>query len=492
MFEFEKEIKLFDWILGGLKSQTNNNETLLIELKENNIDPDEIGTSISAIANACILDKAESGFIVFGVEDSTLQEKGVNFDPFNVKASGQQDMEMYLRQMLIACDFKFFSFKKDNKDFLIIEVCRALGSPAKYKNIPYIRIGKNTSALKKYPDLERKIWASFQGGFFWKKSVKANLSSNEVLSFMDFDAYYQMMSLPIPSKIQDILDRFEDEGFVIKQHGQWHVTNLGALMFARDLKKFENLQYKSPRVITYNGNDKLSTVIKDQQGQKGYAAGFDDLISWIFSQVPEPEVITKVYREQKVIYPKKAIREIVANALIHQDCEIDGMRPIIEIYKNRIEISNPGNCLVDPEKIIESTPKARNERMADIMMRLKICESRGSGIDRVIQEIELLQLPAPKFENSDNAFKSCIYTYKPFDQLTVQEKLRALYQHVTLLYIQQNFATNETLRLRFGLGEKKISVISKLVASAKKLELIKNFDPNSNSKKYVKYVPIWA
>ena len=489
---FEKDIKLFDSILETLKNQTNNNETSLIELKENNTDPNEIGQSISAIANACVLEKADSGFIIFGVEDSTVQEKGVNFDPFNLKASGQQDMEIYLRQMLVACDFRFAPFKKDGKNYLLVEVFRALGSPANYKNNPYIRISKNTSSLKKYPDLERKIWANFQSGYFWRKTAKIDLNYSEVLNLLDFDFYYQKMKLPIPSKAQDILVRFEQEGFVIKQLDLWHITNLGALLFARDLKSFDNLQYKSPRVITYEGDHKLSTVIKDRESKKGYAAGFDDLIGWIYSQIPEPEVITKIYREQKIIYPEKAIREIVANALIHQDCEVDGMRPVIEIYKNHIEISNPGSCLVDPKKIIESVPKARNERMVDVMRRLKICEIRGSGIDRAIEGVELLQLPAPKFENSDNAFNAYLYTYKVFEKLTTEEKLRALYQHVVLLYVHQQFANNASLRSRFGLGEKKISAISKLVASAKEQDLIKNFDPNSDSKRYIKYVPFWA
>jgi len=488
----EKEVKLFNSILETLKTQTNSNETVLIELKENNIAPDEIGQSISAIANACILEKSENGYIIFGIEDSTLEEKGVNFDPFNIKASGNQDMEMYLRQMLVAGDFRFIPVKKDSKDFLLIEVSKSLGSPTNYKNIAYVRIGKNTSPLKNYPDLEKKIWSSFQSGYFWKKPAKTDLSQADALSLLDFDAYYQMMKLPLPSETKDILSRFEQEGFVVKQQNQWYITNLGGLLFARDLKSFENLRYKSPRVITYDGDHKLSTVIKDQEGKKGYACGFEDLIKWVFSQIPEPEVITKIYREQKVIYPDKALREIIANALIHQDCETDGMRPMIEIYKNHIEISNPGSCLVDPEKIIESVPKARNERMVDIMRRLKICEIRGSGIDRVIESVELLQLPAPKFENSDNAFKAYIYTYRPFEKLTSEEKLRALYQHVTLLYIYQQFATNETIRLRFGLGEKKTSVISKLVATSKELKHIKNFDPNSESKRYVKYVPIWA
>jgi len=168
------------------------------------------------------------------------------------------------------------------------------------------------------------------------------------------------------------------------------------------------------------------------------------------------------------------------------------MRPVIEIYKNHIEISSPGSCLVDPEEIIESVPKTRNERMVDVMRRLHLCEIRGSGIDRTIEAVESLQLPAPKFENGKNAFKVYLYVYKAFEKLTTEEKLRAIHQHVTLLYVQQQFATNESIRLRFGLGEHKVSVISRLTVSAKELLLIKNFDSNSESRKYVKYVPIWA
>lgn len=489
---FDAKIRLFNTILDTLRNQTNGNETPLIEIKGSNSDPKVLGQAISAIANACILEKEENGFIVFGVEDPTLEEKGVTFDPFNFKVSGNQDMEIYLRQMLVSCDFTFIPLKKDGKDFLIIEVYRALGSPAKYKGESFVRIGKNTANLGNYRDLEAKMWSSFRPGIFWKNPAKTDLSLNDVLSLLDFDSYYQMMELAIPSETKDILSRFEEEGFVFNQKGQWYITNLGALLFARDLKNFENLQYKSPRVVTYSGDNKLSTVIKDQQGKKGYAAGFEDLLRWIYSQIPEPEIITKTYREQGIVYPEKAIREIVANALVHQDCEIVGMRPLIEIYKDHIEISNPGNCLVDPGKILQSVPKARNERVVDVMRRLKICEVRGSGIDRVIQGVELLQLPAPKFENDENAFKVYIYAYKPFEKLTITEKLRALEQHITLLYIYQQYATNESLRVRFGLGEKKISVISNLVALAKEASLIKNFDPKSMSKRYVKYIPFWA
>jgi ATP-dependent DNA helicase RecG len=488
----QSEIQLLDYLLTSLKDNSNRNEISYIELKENNTNPDKLGQSISAIANTCVLEKKENGYIIFGVSDVTLDELGVSFDPYNLKYMGNQDMEVYLRTMFVSTDFKFMPFKKNGKDFFIIEIYKALGSPSKFKNSSYIRIGKNTSDLKNHKDIEKRLWSSFESGYFWRKIAKEGLNFQEVLSFLDYDAYYQMLKIPIPSETEDIVRRFEQEEFVFFRNGLWSITNLGALLFAKDLGNFGQLKYKTPRVITYNGESKLDEVFKDQNGKKGFANGFEDLIKWIYSQIPEPEVITRIYREQKIIYPEKAIREIIANAIVHQDCEIDGMRPVIEIYKNRIEITSPGSCLVDEKRILDTVPKSRNEKMVDIMRRLHICEIRGSGIDRTIEEVEKIQLPAPKFENGSNFFKVYLFSYKPFSSLTTEEKLRALQQHIDLLYVQQQFANNESLRIRFGLGEKQISTISKLVFSAKEKNLIKVFDGKSSSKRYIKYIPAWA
>src|SRR5476651_2367404 len=97
------------------------------------------------------------------------------------------------------------------------------------------------------------------------------------------------------------------------------------------------------------------------------------------------------------MYPEIAIRELVANALIHQDFEETGTSPMIEIYEDRIEISNPGKALIDTLRFLDYSPQSRNEMLASFMRRLKICEERGSGVDKVAFQTELYQLPAPKF-----------------------------------------------------------------------------------------------
>ena len=88
----------------------------------------------------------------------------------------------------------------------------------------------------------------------------------------------------------------------------------------------------------------------------------------------------------------------MANALIHQDFSVTGTGPVVEIFDNRIEVTNSGTPLVDVRRIIDNPPKSRNEKLAALMRRLKMCEELGTGWDKIVITCELYQLPAPKIE----------------------------------------------------------------------------------------------
>ena len=78
------------------------------------------------------------------------------------------------------------------------------------------------------------------------------------------------------------------------------------------------------------------------------------------------------------------LRELVANALIHQDFFIGGTGPMVEVFADRMEITNPGAPLVEPERFLDTPPRSRNEILASMMRRVGVCEERGSGIDKVV------------------------------------------------------------------------------------------------------------
>lgn len=196
-------------------------------------------------------------------------------------------------------------------------------------------------------------------------------------------------------------------------------------------------------------------------------------------------------REKQSAYPILAIREIVANALIHQDFSITGTGTVVEIFKNRIEVTNPGNPLVDIRRIIDNPPKSRNEKLAAFMRRLRMCEELGTGWDKIVIACELAQLPAPKIEVYEDSTRVTLYSEIAFTNLTIEDKLWACYLHACIKHVQGEQLTNSSLRFRFGLKDSSAGSISRLIKEAVELQLIKPLDPTT-APRYMRYIPHWA
>jgi ATP-dependent DNA helicase RecG len=191
------------------------------------------------------------------------------------------------------------------------------------------------------------------------------------------------------------------------------------------------------------------------------------------------------------MYPEPAIRELVANALIHQDFSITGSGPMIEIFSDRMEITNPGLPLVKTERFLDTPPRSRNEDLASIMRRVGICEERGSGVDKVVFETEYYQLPAPLFETVEGNTRAVLFAHRSLNDMDRTDKVRACYLHACLRFVERNPMTNSSLRDRFGIQEKNSAIASRIIRDTIEDELIRPYDPNQG-KKYAKYVPFWA
>ena len=204
-------------------------------------------------------------------------------------------------------------------------------------------------------------------------------------------------------------------------------------------------------------------------------------------------MIQDALRVEKKIYPEIAIRELVANALIHQDFLEHGNGPMIEIFKNRLEITNKGVPLISTDRFIDSAPQARNEKTASFMRRIGICEQRGSGIDKVIDSIEFYQLPAPDFIVTDKSTKAVLYSPRKLTKMNKKDKIRACYQHCCIKYVANDFMDNASLRKRFNIKDSNYPAASKIIRDTIESSLVKSSDTGpKHSRKFAKYLPFWA
>ena len=319
-------------------------------------------------------------------------------------------------------------------------------------------------------------------------------TSLEAITALDYAGIFKLLGKPIPSAISEITKWMQDEKMIVQvEDDGFYITNFGALSAAHNLDEFDGLARKAIRLIKYEGRNKTGAS-KEFSGKKGFAIGFEALINFIKGILPGSEVVRSALRTETSIYPEIALRELIANALIHQDFSIRGSGPMIEIFSDRIEISNPGKLLPNKniDRLIRTTPESRNEILASTFRRYNICEERGSGFEKAVTSIELFGLPPLKFEEGGSSFKVSLFAPKPFAEMSDPERMEAAYQHSIIQYYGNGGMTNASLRQRFGMHDKQSSQISRLIKLATDAGRIKFKDPDNVSTKFNLYVPYWA
>jgi len=124
--------------------------------------------------------------------------------------------------------------------------------------------------------------------------------------------------------------------------------------------------------------------------------------------------------------------------------------------------------------------------IAALMRRMGICEEKSSGIDRVVQAAEILQLPAPDFRAAHRRTVVTISGPKDFDSMEREDRTRACYQHCALKWVMSERMTNQWLRERFHVPESKSAVVSHVISAAIEVGLVKPDEKVGSSRKYAR------
>lgn len=466
-------------------------ETGWLEFKENNGNPEDIGEYLSALANVAAIEGMANAYVVWGIRDGTREVVGTTFKPSEAK-KGNEDLESWLLRLLNPrIHFRFHELQYEGQPVVLLEIPRASGRPVQFQGVEFIRVGSYRQKLKDHPQLERELWRVFETTAFEELIAVERLPGPDALTLLDYPAYFDLLKQPLPADREAILGRLADDQMLARNPaGGWDVTNLGAILFAKNLDQFKGLDRKAVRVVVYEGKNRLKTI-REQVGRKGYASGFQGLVEYLNALLPRNEVIGQALRKDVPMYPEPAIRELVANALIHQDFAVTGAGPMIEVFEDRMEITNPGRPLVSTDRFLDTPPRSRNEALASFMRRAGVCEERGSGIDKVVFQTEFYQLPAPIFEAPEDSTRAILFAHKALKDMGRDDRVRACYLHACLRHVERNPMTNSSLRERFGIEEHNSAIASRIIRDAMEDKLVKPYDPEQG-KKYAKYLPCWA
>jgi ATP-dependent DNA helicase RecG len=364
---------------------------------------------------------------------------------------------------------------------------RPVGHPVSYDGRYWMRAGEELVPMT--PDEIKRIVNETQPDFEEQPAMTA-CTEEQVVSLLDVQGYFDLRERPLPSTRSDIIDTLVQKGFVKRVQGSLTITNMGALLLAKRLSDFNTVARKGVRVIVYEGVSKQQVKEgKDTTGKKGYAVGFEALVDFIHAQLAR-EDIPAALRHTTYAYPKKAIREIVGNAIVHQDLSERGTGVTVDIYIDRIEVTNPGRPILDVDRFIDEN-QSRNERFADALRQLGICDERGHGMDDVVMHLESHQLPPYRCRLGSRHTTMVLSQYKLLKDLTPDERIEAIYQHCCLRYVNNQITNNESIRARFKIEKQNSATASRLLAEAVAAGRIRPENPDAGTK-LMRYVPCWS
>jgi predicted HTH transcriptional regulator len=125
------------------------------------------------------------------------------------------------------------------------------------------------------------------------------------------------------------------------------------------------------------------------------------------------------------------------------------------------------------------------------MRRIGICEERGSGWDKVVFQTEFYQLPAPLPEATEDHTRVVLFAPRPLSRMDKADRIRAVYLHACLRYVNREYLTNTSVRERFGIEPQNIATASRLIREGVEDGAIVAYDPDA-APKLMRYVPFWA
>lgn len=475
-------INYYKQIVNSYLKQNALNETSLC--LSDTISQRSLGKIICAMANTAALKKLPYVYAFWGIDKETKVLTNTKFVIPNQQEIAKHlstNTEFFINELIL-----------ESNRVVVLEVQRAYGSTIQYDGIELILENNKVEKVDCYPTKANQLWDTIYSGKdedFSSKIAFKNVSADEVARCLDWVKLFEMLQKPRPNSLLGVMSVLCDFRFIREQNtGKYDITNLGALLLAKKLSMFKTVEYKATRVLIYSGNN-YTEPAHEQIGGKGYIIGFEGLIKYIDEHLPQVEYMAGPLRKKHSMFPILSIRELVANALIHQDLNEKGC-PIISIFEDHIVISNPGIPVVEKSRFIDSPPHSRNESLAAAMHRVGICEERGSGYDKVITYIEENNLPAPEITIHDKSTSVTLRAEKPFSALTKDELVQICYDHACLNYVQGKLTNNYSLRTRFNLDESeryKISRVFKLTLDA---GLIK--EKEGTGPKNREYVPSWT
>lgn len=381
--------------------------------------------------------------------------------------------------------FDFTECGVDGKRIVILRIGASVGYPVSFRSREYIRDGSYAKLLVERPQLASALWSSLNSSSMEMMPAMEDCTEDDVLRTISSETAISLLNIPPTLRDGSLMDAFVDNGILIRQdNGTYSITNAGALLLAKDLTGFGMLSRRALRIVRYNG-DSRTEIGRQYQDTRGYAIGFENNVRMIMMMLPSREIIHSGRAVLSEDFSEAVIREILTNAMVHQDLSITGMNLSVEVFSNKVEISNPGTMLIAEDRLLDSAPRSRNNMISSLMRRMGFAEGMGRGWDKIVDTCEDRGSAVPTVAMDRNGTRVVMKGPVNIEDLPSRDLIWNCYMHACSRSMKGAMMTVSSLQRRFETddAEKMIELIEYTV----KAGLVKEEPLSSGG-----FVPYWA
>ncbi len=337
----------------------------------------------SLVEEAVAFANASGGKILIGVkDDGTLR----GTDTSNMARSRIQDT---LSQIKPHIDFELEIIK----NVIIINISEGKNKPYACSKGFFMRMGANSQKLERDEIVE---FFQAEGRYLFDQYVNKKIEPEKVIDDEIYQSYLKR------ANISDILPKVEtlkNLNCVVEENENHFINNTGILFFAKHPIKYINHAYVV--CALFKGLDK-EYVLDRKEFTGDIISNIEDIILFLKKHLNLRYEIKSLRRNEILDIPETALREVAINAICHRDYFEKGAQVMVEIYDDRVVISNPGGIPrgIDAKRF-GKVSIARNPNIASLLQRANYIEKMGTGIARITNAMKSAGLPEPEFEIED-------------------------------------------------------------------------------------------
>lgn len=338
--------------------------------------------------DVCAFANSEGGYILIGINNKN-QIVGATID--NTKRSAIQDA---IRDISPAISVNTYTVDVDGKTVWVMDVLSGKDKPYVTSGTIYVREGTNSQKLI----TAEEIRSFFQNSnrIYFDAVPCPRFNMDEELDKKNFKQFILASSISGNVSTHQILNNLQafDESGIIK--------NGGVLFFGQQPEAF--FPQAIVRCVRFKGTTKVYIIDDKTYGGPLYQQ-YIQAEAWVKDKL-EVAYIIEGTGPRKEIWeiPLTVFKEAIINALSHRDYYEQGAVTMIEIYDDRVEISNPGGLLMGVQRDFGRKSMTRNPLVFGLFTRMDLVEQVASGIPRMRKEMQEAGLPEPIFTTDGGFF----------------------------------------------------------------------------------------